>query len=61
MVAVVTRQPRVEAAWIAKPPQPVPISSRWSDGPQVDQRQSVSYLRDWAVSSVSPGSNTAAE
>ena len=28
MVAVVTRQPRVAAACMANPPQPVPISSR---------------------------------
>ena len=28
-----TRQPRVAAAWTAKPPQPVPISSTWSSGP----------------------------
>ena len=31
---VVTRQPRVTAAWTARPPQPVPISSRWSSGPR---------------------------
>ena len=49
------------AARIASSPQPVPISSRLSDGPRSTSRHSASYLRDCAVSSVSPGSNTAAE
>ena len=34
IVVVVTRQPRCAAAWTAKPPQPVPISSTWSSGPR---------------------------
>ncbi len=33
IVVVVTRQPCSRAAWIASPPQPLPISSRWLSGP----------------------------
>ena len=44
IVVVVTRQPRVAAACIAKPPQPVPISSTWSSGPSASLSQIMSNL-----------------
>ncbi len=48
IVVVVTRHPRVAAAWTASAPHPVPISSRWSSGrvePVADQLE----LRDLGV------------
>ena len=51
---VVTRQPRVAAAWTAKPPQPVPISSTWSSGPRSSLSQTRSSLAIDASSSVMP-------
>ena len=61
IVTDVTRQPRVAARCIAIPPQPVPISRTSCDGPTSASSASASYFRRCAVSSVSPGSNTAHE
>ncbi len=62
IVVVVTRQPRVVAAWMAKPPQPLPISSTWSPGPRPSFVQIRSSLASCASRSDMPGrSKTAHE
>ncbi len=50
IVVVVTRQPVVRAAWIAIPPQPVPISSRWVSGPSWRRSQMRSSFASCASS-----------
>ena len=52
IVVVVTRQPRVLAAYTAKPPQPVPISTTWSPAAMSSFSQTSSSLAIDASSSV---------
>ncbi len=62
MVVVVTRHPVVEAARMAKPPHPVPISTTWSPGPMPSLAQRRSTFAVEASSNVIPGRvNTAEE
>jgi hypothetical protein len=61
-VVVVTRQPYVPAAWMAKLPQPEPISTTWSSGPSSSFRHRRSSLATCADSrSWSTRSKTAEE
>ena len=49
MVVVVTRQPKCCAACSARPPQPVPISSRWSVGLELELPADAIEPRDLRV------------